>query len=654
MIATEIYNGQGLGNQLWCYVFTRCLSEKLGTKFSIINPEKFKCTSFLNLDYGEYIKNDGLTPEGGPALKLPSELKYYFKEHKKFHHKSGADITYFDPKSLEVLDFTKIDGNFQSEEFILPYREKITSWLIVDEKINCVEYSNDETCIINFRGGEYKGRKDLYLEKEYWDNALSHMRTINPDFRFIVITDDVAEASNFFPDLEVLHFSVGKDYSIINNAHYLILSNSSFAFFPAWTSKKLKYCLAPKYWAAYNDSSGYWSCEYNVVLSWHYIDKSCKVLTGGECISEQHIEKRNDTLYLDKKPADTFLIETKRLLHFSVKKINFVLKKISSRISVYIYNKLGAYDTSLDIIFNRKLKLYNSIGRTKKEDIKVYDCFLFFNELDLLEIRLNMLNEYVDYFIIAESTVTFTGKSKQLFYYENRSRFEKFHNKIIHYVIDDTPDSYEDLIKKQYIEINRLKKEIIATTLNTDNFEKSESHWLREFYQKECIKIPICDIKENDICIISDVDEIWNPDEFAVPVRDELLIYKQKAFYYYLNNYANDFWWTGWNGSVSFRAENLINGSINHIRTHHKNNYLVVKNGGWHFTFQGGKDKIITKLESYGHQEFNTKNIKDNILNSSILNKDYRGRSLKFKITSEYLPTYVSQNSSLYEHMLIK
>lgn len=654
MIATEIYNGQGLGNQLWCYVFTRCLCEKLGAKFSIINPEKFKCSSFLNLDYGEYIKNDGLTPEGGPPLKLPSELQYYFKEHQKFHYKSGADITYFDQKSLEIRDFTKIDGNFQSEEFILPYREKIISWLAVDEKINCEEYSNDQTCIVNFRGGEYKGRKDLFLGKEYWDNALSHMKSINPDFRFIVITDDVAEASKFFPNLEVLHFSVGKDYSIINNAHYLIVSNSSFAFFPAWTSKKLKYCLAPKYWAAYNYSSGYWSCEYNIVANWNYIDKMRVVKTGAECIHEQRTRNLNNSVYLDEKPADAFLIKAKKVLYAKSNKINRIFHSSFFRIGLYIYNKIGSYNTNLDISLNKKLTRFTSFDRIKKETVKVYDCIHFFNELDLLEIRLNVLDKHVDYFVIAEATITFNGKPKPLFYSENKSRFKRFHHKIIHYVIDDTPNSHEDLIKRLYTEKNRLKKEILSYTLRTDNFKKHETHWLREFYQKECIRIPIYNINEQDICIISDVDEIWNPEKLAIPVANELLIYKQMAFYYYLNNYANDFWWTGWTGSVSFLRKMLNEGSINHMRTHHKNNYVVVNNGGWHFTFQGGKEKIITKLESYGHQEFNTKNIKDNILNSNILNKDYRGRPLKFKITSEYLPAYIKENSSLYEHMLVK
>ena len=70
---------------------------------------------------------------------------------------------------------------------------------------------------------------------------------------------------------------------------------------------------------------------------------------------------------------------------------------------------------------------------------KIYDCFPFFNELDLLEIRLNYLDPYVDYFVLCEAKVTFSGISKKLFYAENKDLFKKFEHKIIHVVVDDTP-----------------------------------------------------------------------------------------------------------------------------------------------------------------------------------------------------------------------
>jgi hypothetical protein len=75
----------------------------------------------------------------------------------------------------------------------------------------------------------------------------------------------------------------------------------------------------------------------------------------------------------------------------------------------------------------------------------IYDAFLFFNELDLLDIRLNLLNDVVDKFVVVESTVTFSGKTKKLFFDENKQMFEKFSDKIIHIVVSDTPEHFNNL-----------------------------------------------------------------------------------------------------------------------------------------------------------------------------------------------------------------
>ena len=74
-----------------------------------------------------------------------------------------------------------------------------------------------------------------------------------------------------------------------------------------------------------------------------------------------------------------------------------------------------------------------------------YDIFTFNNELDMLEIRLNVLNDYVDYFVIVESTETFSGVPKPLYYELNKNRFSEFHHKIIHHIVTDTPKSFTDL-----------------------------------------------------------------------------------------------------------------------------------------------------------------------------------------------------------------
>jgi hypothetical protein len=112
------------------------------------------------------------------------------------------------------------------------------------------------------------------------------MLLINPNFEFIVITDDVYTAKNFFPNFKVFHFDIATDYTIIKNAHYLILSNSSFPYFATFTSETIKYIIAPKYWGRYNISDGYWSCGYNIYRNHNYIDKDNKIFSFEDCKKE--------------------------------------------------------------------------------------------------------------------------------------------------------------------------------------------------------------------------------------------------------------------------------------------------------------------------------------------------------------------------------
>ena len=287
MIVTEIYNGQGFGNQLFCYVTTRALAIKNGYEFGIMNPDKFKCLEFMDLDYGNEVTG-GLGPEGGPPQKLPNTIDNYYVEKVKRHPKNNCDIREFDESLFNVSDNTKIDGVMQSEEYFYHVKDEVKEWLKVKEEKECYEFSEENICIINLRGGEYIGNKELYLNKSYWVNSMNKMLEINDNIKFIVITDDVEAAKLMFPNLEVYHFDVGKDYSIIKNAYYLILSNSSFAFFPVWTSDKLKFLIAPKYWARHNISDGFWSCGYNLYRGWNWMDRKGRLFTYTKCIEEKN------------------------------------------------------------------------------------------------------------------------------------------------------------------------------------------------------------------------------------------------------------------------------------------------------------------------------------------------------------------------------
>lgn len=285
MIVTEIYKGQGLGNQLWCYVVTRVIAKDRGYKFGIKSPEKFKCNDFMELDFGEKVIG-GIGPEGGPPLILPFRIKHYYREKKIIHPKTGADIRIHDQNLINVPDNTKVDGLMQDEQYILHRKEEIKKWLKVKKEFECIDYSDDNICVINFRGGEYVTIKSVFLTQNYWDHAVKNMLKVNKHFQFVVITDDVATAKKFFPNFEAFHFSIAKDYAIIKNACYLILSNSSFAWFPAWLNEKLKLCIAPKYWAQHNVSDGYWGLGYSPTKGWQYQDRMGNLQNYTSCLRE--------------------------------------------------------------------------------------------------------------------------------------------------------------------------------------------------------------------------------------------------------------------------------------------------------------------------------------------------------------------------------
>jgi len=282
MIVTELYNGQGLGNQLWSYVVTRTLATDRDLDFGIMSPEKFKGKEFLDLDFGQAVIG-GFGPEGGPPDSLPQGILQYYVEKDTWHERFGCDIRDFDPGLYTIPDNTKIEGYFQSEKFILHRRNEIRQWLRVREEYDCYDFCSDNICIMNIRGGEYKGNHDLILPKQYWLNAIDNMLRVKNDLKFVIITDDVKYAKKLLPQYPAFHFSIGKDYSIVKNAKYLILANSSFSFFPAWTSETVKYIIAPKYWARHNVSNGFWACAFNLYRDWMWQDRHGELFSFEEC-----------------------------------------------------------------------------------------------------------------------------------------------------------------------------------------------------------------------------------------------------------------------------------------------------------------------------------------------------------------------------------
>jgi beta-1,4-mannosyl-glycoprotein beta-1,4-N-acetylglucosaminyltransferase len=301
--------------------------------------------------------------------------------------------------------------------------------------------------------------------------------------------------------------------------------------------------------------------------------------------------------------------------------------------------------------------------------MKIYDGFIFFNELDLLDIRLNVLNDVVDYFILVEASVTHQGTPKPFIFEENKDKFSKFLDKIIYIKVSNIPDSFTTLPK---INPTNFKEQCFANIFNDisktslfNRFDSNQMGFGRDFFQKECVKLGMENAQEEDILISSDIDEIPNPEyisrlnEFFEP--DQLYTFNQTHYCYYLNmiHYShidntryNREINTNWKGSRMGIWKLLKNYSLNELRAQDNNDIV---DGGWHFSWMGGIDRVKNKLKSYSHQENNQTHIVESIdqmLNVEDTIYDFRGdRSVKIEIGEDY-PQYIINNQDKFKHLI--
>ncbi|WP_408069958.1 glycosyl transferase [Butyrivibrio sp. JL13D10] len=300
MIGAEFIKGYGLGNQLFFYVATRCLAEEKGVPFGFVNPGQVgnvfhsnKGMYFMDIDLGTEIPREDMDK----FTIFHEQDDRLFMGNSVHDMTNGCYISGADPKFFEVEDNTIIYGNLQDQSYFEKYRHKIKDWLHVKEEAESYEYTADDLCIINMRGGEYTSAPELFLDRSYWLNAIRNMKKINPNMRFMIITEDEEAARKVLPEYECHHFDMGKDYVTIKNARYLILSNSSFAMMPVMSSTELKYAIAPKYWARHNISDGFWSSEQNIYSFLTYQDKKGRLFTADECRAELEEYKKKSALY---------------------------------------------------------------------------------------------------------------------------------------------------------------------------------------------------------------------------------------------------------------------------------------------------------------------------------------------------------------------
>lgn len=308
MIGTEFIDGQGLGNQLFCYVTARAIALQNGYEFGTAGQERFAVN--IHSNRGMYFMDVDL----GHAISQEEKQNfdvYHEKEDRLYIGNSRHDLTHgcyvtgIDPDIDTVKDNTLIYGNMQDESYFLKYLPQVKQWLKVKPEYDSYEYSRENLCIINMRGGEYTGSPELLINRKYWLHGMEEMKKIRSDMEFMIITDDVKTANRMLPGIEAHHFDIGKDYVTLKNAHYLLLSNSSFACLPAHTSETLKFAIAPKYWARHNVSDGYWASEQNIYSLFHYMDRQGRMYTAQECREELEEYKKKSSKYAKKNIRPT-------------------------------------------------------------------------------------------------------------------------------------------------------------------------------------------------------------------------------------------------------------------------------------------------------------------------------------------------------------
>ena len=246
-------------------------------------------------------------------------------------------------------------------------------------------------------------------------------------------------------------------------------------------------------------------------------------------------------------------------------------------------------------------------------DSKIIDCFVFNNEIDLLEKRLKLLDNVVDKFILVESKFTHSGNPKNLHFKDNLERFKNFEGKIIHIIIDKFPDS------------------IMYDPTESDVDEIHQIHWFRENYQRNEILRGLYELNllPNDFVLISDLDEIPDPNKLnkflqQIP-KGEYRFQSQKWLCWNLNNKYNE----TWPGTCGIRWSDLQLTTPQLLRSDRYESKFLLGDElfGWHCSWFGGEELVKRKLEDFAHQELKNITIED-IKNKMTMNLDIHGQVL--------------------------
>jgi hypothetical protein len=279
MITTNLTGN--LGNHMWQYSVCRLIAEKKEYEWGV-DPSPthdyhkgMNQMYFMDVDFGKF-------PSG--------EFNDFHEKWTNYKHVDDVNITFLDPRVYDIEDGTRMIGHngalggiYQCEDYLIDKKGEVLQWFKIknshkdkfDSEMEKLGISLDEdTCIINFRGGEYRGLSTVILRREYWRDSINRMLSVNPNMKFLLVTDDPECARSFMPfDIPTVHGEIGFDFYLINQARWVILSNSTFGWWAGWLNLRVKKIIAPKYWARHNVSDGYWATGESYTRGFTYLDR---------------------------------------------------------------------------------------------------------------------------------------------------------------------------------------------------------------------------------------------------------------------------------------------------------------------------------------------------------------------------------------------
>jgi hypothetical protein len=280
-VKTTFLEGQGLGNQLWVYASARAIAKRLKRPHVCEGFKQFKGQSFLHLAVDRDPAEIAPVEQFNEILFYDSQLKYFSST--------------YDIRVENLPGRVHLNGLFQSERYLSGYACQLRKWIAPSERLKNKALDFQQTCVLNLRGGEFKRHKDLILPKTYWEMALRKMRDIVDFDDILVVTDDIPYGRALFPRFNIFSGGVEECYGALMGAKSIIVSNSSFSYFPIKTRLDQPIVIAPEHWARFGHARKRWAMPANCYSDWRYLAVDGSLKRAEECIGDA----QSDGAYYD-------------------------------------------------------------------------------------------------------------------------------------------------------------------------------------------------------------------------------------------------------------------------------------------------------------------------------------------------------------------